>query len=156
MLIPSYIHILCFGDSLTQGFTKGGNIHHPYSLSLQSILEKSFPSTSFRMEPGGRDGDQATSPPGAFVPRMDILYQEIHPYDPFDYAVIMGGTNDLNGGRQPDDIYAELQRTWAIPLSHGTKVLALTVPDCGLCGQDFANRMNKLNSLILNHKADNL
>jgi hypothetical protein len=134
MLIPSYIHILCFGDSLTQGFTKGGNIHHPYSLSLQSILEKSFPSTSFRMEPGGRDGDQATSPPGAFVPRMDIL----------------------NGGRQPDDIYAELQRTWAIPLSHGTKVLALTVPDCGLCGQDFVNRMNKLNSLILNHKAENL
>lgn len=55
-----------------------------------------------------------------------------------------------------DDIWEGLQKVYDIPLSHNTKVLALSVLDCGDCDPlQEADRL-KLNSLIMTHEADNL
>jgi len=73
MLMANPIHILCFGDSLTAGFSQMGGLIHPYAGALKSSLEKAFPSTNITTDVQGLSGDQVTSPPGSFLPRMEIL-----------------------------------------------------------------------------------
>jgi hypothetical protein len=67
------VRILCFGDSLTWGWTKFGEGAHPYANALVSALEKRMPTTTISADVQGAPGDQVVSPPGGFVPRMDIL-----------------------------------------------------------------------------------
>lgn len=48
---------------------------------------------------------------------------------------------------------------WNIPLAHGSKVLALTVPGASIdsrLNDSLVERRNKLNKMIKEHKADNL
>lgn len=82
--------------------------------------------------------------------------QNLEDHKSNDWAVILGGTNDVVWSREAADIYSSLQKVWDIPLSHGTKVLALTVPECADCGEAFDNRTRDLNAMIMNHSADNL
>jgi len=73
MLLPNALHVLCFGDSLTAGFSRGGALYHPYTIALESTLRKSFPSLNATTDNHGVSGDQATSPPGSMLPRMEKL-----------------------------------------------------------------------------------
>ncbi|TAQ91472.1 Lysophospholipase/Carboxylesterase [Chlorociboria aeruginascens] len=140
------LSVLCFGDSLTAGFP----VDHPYAISLRSTLQRSLQSV-VRTDIEGVSGDRVTSPPGQFLPRMHSLFVE---HKPFDWAVILGGTNDLNTGREPDETYEALQRVWDIPLSHGSRVLSLTVPECA-CAPELDAKRDDLNGMILSHKAPN-
>lgn len=81
--------------------------------------------------------------------------EEVHPTNPYDWAIILGGTNDLNQNRVPDDIFPALEKVWDIPLSSNTKVLALTITGCGACAPQVAPRRADLNQRILEHKAEN-
>ncbi|RDW84422.1 hypothetical protein BP6252_02012 [Coleophoma cylindrospora] len=144
--------ILCFGDSLTWGFSNGGFTQHPYALELQSSLMKYFPKDSISMDNRGQSGDLVISPPGGFLPRMGAAYSEVS--SPYTWAIILGGTNDLGWGKPGDEIYSALQKVWNIPLSHGTNVLAVTVPECD-CSSDLADRREYVNSHILNHTQEN-
>lgn len=73
---------------------------------------------------------------------------------PYDWAIILGGTNDLSLGRGANDIWAGLRKVYDFPLSNNTKVLALTVME-NCCGVPDARR-NKLNKAILEYKTENL
>ena len=73
ILMMESLNILCFGDSLTAGWSHGGTVYHPYADGMLSFLEKSLPSFNFTADVQGVPGDQVTSPPGGFLPRMDIL-----------------------------------------------------------------------------------
>jgi hypothetical protein len=75
--------------------------------------------------------------------------------NPYDWAIVLGGTNDLSVEYEIDDIYEALQKVWAIPLSHGTKVLALTVPECGFDDSPITAHGDGLNKLIMEHEAQN-
>lgn len=77
-----------------------------------------------------------------------------HMKDPYDWAIILGGTNDLAVRRKPEDFYPYLEETWSIPLRNGTKVLALTVPDNA--DSSLIKRRAKLNSWILANDTQNL
>ncbi|OWP03047.1 hypothetical protein B2J93_3673 [Marssonina coronariae] len=83
------------------------------------------------------------------------LDDEVHPHDPYDWAIILGGTNDLNQNRLPDNIFSTLQKVWDVPLSKNTKVLALTISGCGMCSTEVDSRTIDLNQRILNHEAEN-
>lgn len=75
MLLPQALHILCFGDSLTAGAFGGG--YHPYAIALQASLEKALPHVKITIDNQGLNGDQVTSPPGGFLPRMNTLCKEV-------------------------------------------------------------------------------
>ncbi|KAL3418641.1 GDSL-like Lipase/Acylhydrolase [Phlyctema vagabunda] len=155
MLLVNPLRILCFGDSLTWGFSHGGYTQHPYAITLKTTLESKLPDPVIT-EQKGQNGDLAVSPPGGFWPRMDIIYEETE--IPFDWAVILGGTNDLTWHHEGEEIYEALQKVWEIPLSNGTKVLALTVPECGvqpLCSPELAARRDLLNQYIRSHSEEN-
>lgn len=55
-----------------------------------------------------------------------------------------------------DDIFTSIQKVWNIALTNKTKVLALTVPECGDCGNVTDEKTLALNADIMNHVADNL
>ena len=70
-MLVTNLHILCFGDSLTEGIYLGAPRPHPYSIALKSALEKAFPSFNVTTDNQGVGGDRATSPPGNFLPRIE-------------------------------------------------------------------------------------
>jgi hypothetical protein len=63
------VSVLCFGNSLTQGFP----INHPYAIALSDTLRNNFPNIPFAIDVQGLPGDQVVSPPGSYLPRLDIL-----------------------------------------------------------------------------------
>jgi hypothetical protein len=73
---------------------------------------------------------------------------------PYDWAIILGGTNDLTLSRGAKDIWEGLKKVYDFPLSNNTKVLALTVME-NCCGVP-PTRRNKLNKAILEYEAENL
>jgi hypothetical protein len=200
-MLMNALHILTFGNSITAGWTRG-IYPHPYAIKLLEHLEKALPSTNVIIDIQGLPGDQVVSPPGGFVPRMDILCKllllveftlpsfvclyiclslhihelrqwapdpaptlqaplELTPSDeahkvPYDWAIILGGTNDFGQNRKADIIWEFLQKTYSFPLKAGTKILALTVPDQGIDDPQRDTQRNKLNQNILKHDVNNL
>jgi hypothetical protein len=71
---------------------------------------------------------------------------------PYTWAIILGGTNDLVMGTRGSDIWESLKEVYKIPLQAGTKVLALTVPECGDCSASVDAQHDRLNTLIQSHK----
>ncbi|TQS34495.1 hypothetical protein Golomagni_05119 [Golovinomyces magnicellulatus] len=168
MLLANTLNILCFGDSLTAGFSHVGAPDHPYGLSLETSLRAKFPELNVTVDVQGRGGDLVISPPGQFLPRIKTGFCLIFATDSspildrnnslqsYDFAIILGGTNDLSVKMQTVSIWPALQKVWSVPLSHSTKVLAMTVPECANCDSKFNAERDALNSLILGHKTNNL
>ncbi|CAG8984218.1 hypothetical protein HYALB_00004201 [Hymenoscyphus albidus] len=148
MIMPPALHVLCFGDSFTAGFSFWEPKDHPYAISLEATLKEAFPTINVTTDMQGLSGDFIT-PPGGFLTRMDILYQETHPQNPFTHAIILGGTNDLFQHASPTSIYRALKDVWAIPLSNSTDVLTLTIPECPTCETALIPKRLKINSAIL-------
>ncbi len=71
--VGNSLRILCFGDSLTAGFSQGGALYHPYAGALKESLEKAFPLFNITTDVQGAPGDQVTTPPGNYLTRMDTL-----------------------------------------------------------------------------------
>ena len=78
---------------------------------------------------------------------------------PYDWTVVLGGTNDLAFQFTAEEIYKALRDVWDVALSKGGRVLACTVPEAGVRGQvgeRTKKRRDELNELILGHRQENL
>ncbi|QUC18764.1 uncharacterized protein UV8b_03005 [Ustilaginoidea virens] len=143
------LDILCFGDSLTSGFYAYGLGSHPYSIRLQARLQAALPETTVRVHTNGRPGDYAAF--DGFRTRLEAECSKQH----FDWVIILGGTNDLALHVEPPQMYAAFRRSWAIPLSQGSRVLALTVPETECRAARLVSERAHLNRLILAHREPN-
>lgn len=80
-------------------------------------------------------------------------------YKPFDWAIVLGGTNDLGSNMHPEQIFEALEEMWDMALFRKCKVLALTVPEIELSAGrmkevlDF--RRKELNEMIKTYKKPN-
>ena len=104
--LPGSLQILCFGDSLTAGYTSYGGEYYPYADSLREGLEHMLSSSNIKVEIAGLSGDQVQ---GQYLQRI----QEKCPTDKgrlYDWILIMGGTNDLGWGQTPEVIYEGLSK----------------------------------------------
>lgn len=103
------LRILCFGDSLTAGYSMGGIYHYPYADHLAGPLQKLFPSTSINIDVEGLSGDAVLGPrdESGFIPRLKSRCLRASA-TPYDWILIMGGTNDLGRGSDPKDVYEGL------------------------------------------------
>lgn len=143
------MRILCFGDSLTAGYSGMGTSYTPYHEKLVKRLEEAFPDLRVEIEEDGVPGDVT----GFFMGR--ILKHFGRGKEPFDWTIILGGTNDLAYSKTPASIFENLKKTASVPLSSGSNVLVLTVPEAGPKGavaDRLALRRDELNESIKAHK----
>ncbi|KAH6854652.1 SGNH hydrolase-type esterase domain-containing protein [Chaetomium sp. MPI-CAGE-AT-0009] len=155
------LRILCFGDSLTAGYAAWGSIHHPYNEMLEHMVSMAYPDLKVVTVEDGLPGATVRS---GFQTRMNAQFappkkrkdDEEGDGKLYDWAIVLGGTNDIGMGFPPEEIFESLKEVWEVPLSHKCKVLALTVPEAGITSPKARQRIdaqrNTLNDLIKGYK----
>ncbi|KAH7176997.1 SGNH hydrolase-type esterase domain-containing protein [Dactylonectria macrodidyma] len=143
------LNILCFGDSLTQGFHNYGLGESPYSETLEERLNAEFPDREIRIRTSGVPGDVASS--SSFQRRFN---QEVNAV-PYDWVIILGGTNDLGRLLSVEKVFDALKSYWNTAIMNGSKVLALTVPECQAKPEWLEINRHGLNQQILFHSQPN-
>ncbi|KAG8528896.1 uncharacterized protein KY384_006585 [Bacidia gigantensis] len=73
---------------------------------------------------------------------------------PYDWIVIMGGTNDLGWGQQADVIFDNLKSIWSTALESGASILALNIIETARASDRMVAKRRELNEHILNHQAN--
>lgn len=63
------LRILCYGDSLTAGYSAYGATYHPYSEVLEEKLAAAFPDLKVDVSESGMPGELAVN--GAFLTRLN-------------------------------------------------------------------------------------
>ncbi|KAF6217628.1 hypothetical protein HO133_006730 [Letharia lupina] len=144
--LPESLRILCFGDSLTAGYTSYGWEWYPYADHLRVALQHMLSTSDIEVDVAGLSGDQVQ---GSYLPRIEAKCANTEP--PYDWIVVMGGTNDLAWGQQPDTIYEGLKKVWKVALDTGANVLALNVLEAEGSGDRENSKRNSLNKMIANH-----
>ncbi|KAM5344487.1 hypothetical protein ACJ41O_013023 [Fusarium nematophilum] len=139
------LRILCFGDSLTQGYHNYGLGESPYSETLETKLKDAFPDREISIRTSGVAGDVAS-----FTLFKRRLTEELEA-DTYDWVILLGGTNDLGHMLAVDRIYDALQSHWSMATAKGSKVLALTVPECKAKPEWLELNRLELNQNILGH-----
>ncbi|KAJ3089497.1 hypothetical protein HK102_006260 [Quaeritorhiza haematococci] len=165
------LRILCFGDSLTSGWTNGGAASHPYSKTFQTRLaaDSRFISAynsvqiTTRGIPGewviNRSRGSQTTVPGMVNRLSKTLELAKLQGEPFDVVFILGGTNDLDGGADPKVVFEEGLRTcYEMAMDEfGAYVVGLTIigSQCSVSTNTPTGARRHgdiLNDLILNYK----
>ncbi|KAI1119651.1 GDSL-like Lipase/Acylhydrolase [Nemania sp. NC0429] len=140
------LRILCFGDSLTCGYP----VDNPYAAKVAEKIEAAFPGRKVECEVEGMPGDLVTT--GLFLERMRMSWASLkHPYD---WTIVLGGTNDLGWGRSADAIIEGLKRAWGIPLSKGGKVMALTILETKGNFPTIIEKRDEVNDVIRSHEKE--
>lgn len=75
---------------------------------------------------------------------------------PYDWIIILGGTNDIGYGFEADRVFAGLEKIYQVAFDHGANVLALTIPECYAVSPKLDARRDKLNNLIKEYNAERL
>jgi len=93
--------VLCFGDSLTEGYVARGSIMHPYACRLRQLL-----GSRCSVEETGRSGELTD----AMTRRLPLILQAaLAEGRPYALVVILGGTNDICHGVDSEKIVAQLK-----------------------------------------------
>ena len=104
---PKSLRILCFGDSLTSGYTKMGLEAYPYADHLRVGLQHMLSTSDIHVDVEGLPGDQVQS---LYLRRLHLKLKAAAD-TPYDWIIVMGGTNDLGWGKQPTAIYEGLSKS---------------------------------------------
>ncbi|KAL8814255.1 MAG: hypothetical protein Q9223_006509 [Gallowayella weberi] len=145
------LRILCFGDSLTAGYSSYGYFHYPYAAQIRKELKKALPATDVSVVVSGLSGDRVIA--GQFLRRMRGMCAA-DAYPPYDWVIVLGGTNDLGWSERPDQVYEALKLVWDVALGTGANVLALSVLEAEYTSGDVVQRRNELNGMIARHSQD--
>ena len=108
--LPKSLRILCFGDSLTAGYTSYGWEFYPYADHLRTGLQHILSTSDIHVDVAGLSGDQVR---GSYLPRIKRACAIAG--TPYDWIIVMGGTNDLGWGQSPENIYEGLRKL-SLPL----------------------------------------
>ncbi|KAL9598079.1 MAG: hypothetical protein Q9219_004710 [cf. Caloplaca sp. 3 TL-2023] len=150
---PKSLRILCFGDSLTAGYSGFGYFHYPYAKQVREKLKEHLPDTDAIVDVSGLSGDTVTN--GQYLKRMKGMCTKAD-HAPYDWVIVLGGTNDLAWSERADRIYEALKKVWTVALDCGANVLAASVLEAEHTTGDVVQRRKELNSLIESHQEDRL
>lgn len=133
--------ILCFGDSLTEGYTfQESGEFHPYSTKLRQLLDDHCQGTAV-IHTAGVSGELVAP---SMTRRLDKLLKEAS--QPYDWVIILGGTNDLGMGLKGGDLLPHLLGLHDRARETGSRTLALAIPQ-------YINELKPGNEGYRNEKA---
>jgi lysophospholipase L1-like esterase len=81
------LRILCFGDSLTAGYSVHGGAYHPYAEKLAQMISMALPHVDIEAVEDGKPGDMVRA---GFYERMRRRFRKTD--KPFDWTIVLGGT----------------------------------------------------------------
>lgn len=99
------LRILCFGDSLTAGYSGYGYFHYPYAKQIRERLKEALPTTEVTVDVSGLSGDRVID--GQFLRRTKGQCEKAKD-SPYDWIIVLGGTNDLGWSETPEKVYEAL------------------------------------------------
>ncbi|KAI1374894.1 SGNH hydrolase-type esterase domain-containing protein [Hypoxylon crocopeplum] len=151
------LNLLCVGDTLAVGspcMHPGGIIAksrsiHPYVLRLVEKLHEELPEYEVDCEVDGKEGDHVVD--GVLMLRVIIQLAE----RPFDWSIVLGGSNDIARNESTGDIIKSLRDSWSVPLSTGAKVIAMTIPEHAMDTEEIKDRRNEVNIAIKQYSRPN-
>ena len=147
------IHILCFGASITTGWSQLGLRYYPYAITLEARLKEALPNRHFSIQVDGLPGDTVIQ--GQYAKRLRSLISTAT--CPYDWIVVQAGGNDLLSCREPNEIIGVLRKIWNIAMESGSKVIALTVTNTvGGESDALRSRYDALNELIVSEEHEKL
>jgi lysophospholipase L1-like esterase len=79
------LRILCFGDSLTQGYHGFGYGEDPYSETLEAKLREAFPGREIKVVTSGVPGDMVCT--SRFITRMNQEGKSLSLVEPLQYRL---------------------------------------------------------------------
>ena len=139
------VRILCFGASITVGWSQLGIRYYPYANTLETRLREAFPDRNFNIQVDGLPGDTVIQ--GQYMKRLHSLVSAAT--SPWDWIIIQGGGNDLGSCREPNEIIIALRNVWRIAFNAGSRVIALTVTKTVGESEGLARKYDALNELIV-------
>ncbi|MFW9980148.1 MAG: SGNH/GDSL hydrolase family protein [Candidatus Thorarchaeota archaeon] len=140
--------ILGFGDSLTAGTPGyepgyGGDVHSQYGFwILESARKEGVTTLQFHNQ--GRPGELAIQ----MRPRLRRLIER----EKYDFAIILGGTNDLGWGYEPTKVFEALQNLYLDCLQVDIRIVPCTIPPIGFLDMEHQRKQRELNTLIMGNK----
>ena len=146
------VRILCFGASITAGWSQLGLRYYPYANTLEARLKEAFPHMKFSIQVDGLPGDTIIQ--GQYMKRLQSHVSAAT--SPWDWIIMQGGGNDLGSCREPKEIIEALRKTWNIAFDPGSKVVALTVTKTVGESEGLARKYDALNELIVGQEHERL
>ncbi|MEO1656010.1 MAG: SGNH/GDSL hydrolase family protein [Bacteroidota bacterium] len=100
----SKVNILCFGNSITHGFSVNGfgQVSHPYPQHLEGLLKKLYDNDSIRVINEGHNGWRCTEA----LPYLPEILKK----DSLDLIIMMFGINDAYSGYRPDYYQGKMEQ----------------------------------------------
>lgn len=122
-------HVLCLGDSLTEGYTKNGTAFWPYADTLNSLLSQEIAKGKHPLPVvvynEGVSGDRILG--SGMKRRLESCIEEAADADvKFEWVIIMAGINDIGApGVSPRDMYTALKGLVTEAAKYAKKVLVM-------------------------------
>lgn len=83
-----------------------GLAEYPYADTLELCLARLFPSKKVTIDVSGMPGDRVVGSGSRFLSRMQNRCQKaVSEGEPYDWVIVLGGTNDLGWSGDPKVIY---------------------------------------------------
>jgi len=151
--------ILCFGDSLTEGYIDKGNSFHPYSKKLTELLGRE--ASNVQVINAGVSGEPVWKEMYSRLPKI------IATHKPIDILVIQGGTNDIRlfaELKSSLDLFTEFNKLLQIARDSNVQhIYALTIlegyfdqePDAAMDQIDSNNIRKEFNEKLKNFAKGN-
>ena len=154
----TFLKILAFGGSLTEGFYEGGYRFHPYATELERLIDKHYADSDSDKEvlihQLGMSGEFTSH----MIPRLHGILDRNRSV-PYDFVCIMGGTNDLALTDSGEEIFYRIEQLYQMTLSHGdshrTKLVCITIPQSSCSDLQYIQRRGLINERIREFCRDN-
>ena len=145
--------VLCFGDSLTEGYTfQESGEFHPYSITLRLLLRE-HGHGSVEVDTTGVSGERVFT---TMNHRLDKILNDVA--QPYDWVIILGGTNDIGSGLPSEDLIPSILALHERAKRGGSRTLALALPqylhELKPGNEDYRREKAKVNEALKTYAAE--
>jgi len=153
------VRILCFGDSLTDGYSRMGAESYPYATTMLAKLEadkkEHYPNCKLSVRASGVPGERLMDMGPRFRTLLSGAERKTEAYS---FVIVLAGTNDIcQTATEVDRLMKVTSHIHQSCKSHGARLLLATVPSFAYCTVDsvYEKRRTDLNTALKDFASQN-